>query len=550
MITHLYIKNLAIIREAQISFSKGFVAITGETGAGKSILLDAINLILGHRSELNLVGAFSEKCVVEAHFKTDQNIHDFLVEHEYDLGDELILRREVRSNGKSRCFINDTPVTLSEIKAISSHLMYIHSQFSNVNLKTKKFQFNILDSYAGINDKRQIYLQRFNALKAFKTDLIALRLEFDKIHKSKDYNDFLLQEIENLQLNRINYDELEDKLNKAESHELITNAINSLKSLDHDNSVVDALRKIKVEISKIAKSVDSFKSFESQLDSLLDQFNQVVKEAHSYDLQEPLSIDEKRLLLEQIDNFNRVLNKHRLAGVPELIEYKRSLENNESDIQALSDRIELLEKRIKQQETELNDLAALLHEKRIKSTPLLIEALKMNLQQLNMSYLDLSFNLKESQSIDENGITEIDLQVSFNKGVPKKSMESVASGGELSRFMLGIHGVLTPKLQLPTIVFDEIDSGVGGETASKMAQFLNNMALDRQIIAITHLPQIAAHAQQHLLVQKSEELEQSKTKIHVLNGEDRAIEIAKMMSGTSVNINTLEIAKNLISKGK
>ena len=546
MISSLYIKNLAIIEETTISFDTRFNVITGETGAGKSIVLDALALIGGNRAENELIGNFASKCIVEARFVMNDIIASILEVKNLDVDTELIVRRELVKNGKSRSFINDTPIQLSDLKSIMSELFYIHSQFSNQEFIQKKYQLSILDIFSSLEQKVNKYRLEFESFKNDKSILFEKKELYKSKIQTSDYNSFLLQEIEGLNIGKVDYAAIEEEINKAEYSEKIIEVINEIINLDNENGFLHSLNKIKSNISKISIHLNGMKNFENSLESIIESLRNLVAEAYSYDLEDSITVTKKNQLITQLDELNRLLNKHKVHSIESLLNVKNELSNEVYELDELKNDIQKFEIQIDKKSILLNELASDLHKDRMANLLGLESEIEKYFSALNMNEAKIKFELTKCKELNENGYTVQTLFVSLNSGHAFQPIEKVASGGELSRIALVIQRILTSKSKLPMVVFDEIDTGIGGETAKKVGEFISDISSNQQVIVITHFAQVASKADQHLLAVKTKLNEKTVSKIICLDNKQRELELAKMISGSSTNIQAIETAKTLL----
>ncbi len=550
MISSLKIENFALIDEVTIRFDKGFTVITGETGSGKSILLNALNLILGERANYSVIAKHSDKSIVEAEIDiTGFGLNDFFLKNELDYFDQAIVRREITSKGRSRAFINDTPVQLSVLKTFSSQLIHIHSQYNTLELKDVDFQLKILDLLAGVlpeKEKFEIDFKRFVELKKQVSSLITLSGENQK---NADYNAFQLNELTSLNLNQIEYDALIADLKKGENADEIRNTFSEVLSFLSDNSgVIDQIGQIKSSLSKRIDLDESIQVMAKRFDSISIELNDLSEEAE-LKLQE-LNFDPRKLdeLIVKVDAYQRILQKHRLNKQSDLIELMNSLAENSLSNEDLQEKIIQLEEEIKSEDKRLTDKANQLHQKRLNAKSKIESDIKKALFELKLENTVLNFKLTQSEKLSLSGNSVLELLFSPNQGVEPVPVHQAASGGELSRVMLALQNLMSSKIKLRTMLFDEIDTGVSGDVAQKMGATLQKMGKEMQVIAITHLPQVAAKGAQHLKVTKGNVNGVTQTSVVELSLDERIEETARLMSGDVITSSAIENAKVLMEE--
>ena len=550
MISSLKIENFALIDEVTIRFDKGFTVITGETGSGKSILLNALNLILGERANYSVIAKHSDKSIVEAEIDiTGFGLNDFFLKNELDYFDQAIVRREITSKGRSRAFINDTPVQLSVLKTFSSQLIHIHSQYNTLELKDVDFQLKILDLLAGVlpeKEKFEIDFKRFVELKKQVSSLITLSGENQK---NADYNAFQLNELTSLNLNQIEYDALIADLKKGENADEIRNTFSEVLSFLSDNSgVIDQIGQIKSSLSKRIDLDESIQVMAKRFDSISIELNDLSEEAE-LKLQE-LNFDPRKLdeLIVKVDAYQRILQKHRLNKQSDLIELMNSLAENSLSNEDLQEKIIQLEEEIKSEDKRLTDKANQLHQKRLNAKSKIESDIKKALFELKLENTVLNFKLTQSEKLSLSGNSVLELLFSPNQGVEPVPVHQAASGGELSRVMLALQNLMSSKMKLRTMLFDEIDTGVSGDVAQKMGATLQKMGKEMQVIAITHLPQVAAKGAQHLKVTKGNVNGVTQTSVVELSLDERIEETARLMSGDVITSSAIENAKVLMEE--
>lgn len=546
MLLRLHILNFALIEEAKIDFNKGFTVITGETGSGKSILLNALNLILGERADFNVIGAKSNKSIVEAKFQISERFKDFFLENDLDFDEKLIVRREIVKEGKSRAFINDTPVQLNVLKSLCSQLVQIHSQYNTLELKSKSYQLELLDILAGLESERNEMNFLFTSFQELRKKLNVLESELASAQMTQDYNQFVLNELSDLCLEKTDYSTLETELNRIENSEALKALYYSMVDVIENQDLLSKMKSTKSSLDKYATSDSVAASFSNRINSLLIELKELSADANKAldDLQfSDFNTDQ---LTERIDNYNRILNKHRLKNQEQLKLLKEELEGKVVGLETLELECENVRNQLKVKNDELKVFAMEFHQKRVKSAPSIEQELKQILEALKLPDTDLKFELNLAETINSNGISEISFLFSANKGMIPIPVEKAASGGELSRVMLALQKMVSEKRELPTILFDEIDTGVSGDVAQKIGQLLNKMGETVQLIAISHLPQVAAKAEHHLVVSKKIDNQEMKTQVYSINEEERVLEIARLLSGEQISDAALSNAKNLM----
>jgi DNA repair protein RecN (Recombination protein N) len=550
MITSLSIKNYALIEKLAIDFSRGFSIITGETGAGKSIILGALGLVLGKRADLTSLKNKEEKCVIEAHFDISKyNLLPFFEANDLDYEDETIIRREILSSGKSRAFINDSPVNLQELQELGLFLIDIHSQHQTQELSEEKVQFEIIDSIIG---NQEFVLQYQMLLKNYKSDKSKLNTILKKqteFAKEQEYNTFLLDELLLAQLKSGEQESLESDFEKLNNVEIIKESIDKSLAIANEEEigVLHNLKEIKVSLQKVASFSPEYHSLLERITSLTIEFDDISEELNR--CSEKLVNDPEQLefINQKLQLIYNLQKKHQVASVNELLEIQNKLENSLLEIGNLEEEIASLTTSIQQKINALDDLSATIHKNRLESIPVLSQQLIAILETLGMPNVRFKINVNSTSNYFENGKDELHFLFSANKGTDFGLLKKVASGGEMSRIMLAVKAILAQYSKLPTLIFDEIDSGVSGEIAIKMGEIMEGMSHKMQIFAITHLPQIAAKGKSHFKVSKSTIGEDTQSELKLLSNAERVIEIAEMLSGTVVSDSALNHAKALLN---
>jgi DNA repair protein RecN (Recombination protein N) len=550
MITSLSIKNYALIEKLAIDFSKGFSIITGETGAGKSIILGAMGLVLGKRADLTSLKNKEEKCVIEAYFDISKyNLKPFFEANDLDYEDETIIRREILPTGKSRAFINDSPVNLQELQELSLFLIDIHSQQQTQELSDETVQFAIIDAIA--NNQNQIgnYQSLLKSFKEDKARLSSLLLKQAESIKEQEYNTFLLNELVSAQLKSGEQEQLEADFEKLNNVETIKESVDKSLALANEEQIgaLSTLKEIKLSLQKIASFAPEYASLLERIASLaieLDDISDELTNCSEKLIHDPIRLD---LISEKLQLIFNLQKKHQVTSVDELLSIQTTLENNLFELGNLESDIASLSLTIQDKTNELDVLAQIIHQKRTLAVPLLSDKLIAILATLGMPNVRFNIEIKSTDNYYQNGKDDIQFLFSANKGTDFGLLKKVASGGEMSRIMLAVKAILAQYSKLPTLIFDEIDTGVSGEIAIRMGEIMKEMSQTMQIFAITHLPQIAAKGNAHFKVFKSTVGEDTQSELQLLNEEERVIEIAQMLSGAVVSDSALNHAKSLLN---
>lgn len=550
MIQSLSIQNFALIEQLKMDFSSGFSIITGETGAGKSILLGALELVLGKRADLTSLKNKEEKCVIEAHFNiANYNLKDFFAANDLDYEDISILRREILPSGKSRAFINDTPVNLQELQQLGEYLIDIHSQHETRELSENQYQFDMIDSFAGnISDLNQ-YKQELKAYKTQQERLEQSKNDFKRMQQEFDYNQFLLQELQQISLQEVDQSELESQLEQLTHVESIKENLHKALSAAQDEQfgAVHLMHEIKQALQKNAVFSSAYQLLNERIESVFIEFKDIVIELEQ--AADQLILDPKKAeeIQQKLQVLYQLQKKHQVNSVTELMEIQQKLEQKVLAVDHISQEIDQLEKEIRLAQEKLDSLADSISGNRKKSIPDLTKQLEQLLAQLGMPNARFKIELTPTSEYFSNGKDQLKFLFSANLGSEFGLLRKVASGGELSRIMLSAKATLSKYTQLPTIIFDEIDTGVSGEIANKMGEIMTQMSHQMQVFAITHLPQIAAKGSQHFKVYKTISGANTVTEIKVLEKEERINEIAQMLSGAAVSESALNHAKSLLN---
>lgn len=546
MLQKLTVKNFALIENATIDLENGFTVITGETGSGKSILLGALRLILGERADHSVIRNEAEKTIVEAQFKLPENkLKELFDALDLDYDRETIIRREIRSTGKSRVFINDTPVQLSALKQIAEELVYIHSQHHTLELKDSNFQRRILDTISGLKNEVAAYTIQFKNWKRRKQELSELKDKKAKSQLNQEFNAFQLEELAALKLEEKNYESIEQEINRSEEFEDIQLGYQMIAEIiNGDGGVAEKLAQIR---KSVTVKDEALNEIVERVNSVLIELNDIGSVAEDDLANLDSGNNNIDSLLQSMDAFNSALRKHGKQSQEELIELLGSLKSEVDDNSSLDDDIEALELEIKTQGENLIQKAQDISKNRKVAASDIVKRIIGLLHELKLSNAALEFRIEETE-LNEFGMNEITLYFQPNKGMELKRIDKSASGGELSRLMLVIQYLLSSQQELPTLIFDEVDTGVSGEVATKIGVHMSKMGEKMQLIAITHLPQVASKGRQHIRVHKSEGEQGTKTYLTELNKEQRIEEIAKLMSGEKVNDAALQNALNLMEE--
>ncbi len=549
MLCTLRIQNFALIDQIELNFNAGYSVITGETGSGKSILLAALNLILGERADFSVIGPASDKAIVEAEFSI-QGFHltEYFKVNDLDFEELTVIRREINTSGKSRAFINDTPVSLNVLKELTSSLVNIHSQYNTLELKSRSYQLEIVDTLGDLKQEVAHFEKLYKSLSSASSELKRLNDALSLSIQQQDYNSFQLRELEELNLERTNFEALELELSKAENSEGIVAALQSIEGVvEGENQVLDRLRVVKSSLDKM-KGVDKdVDELASRLYSTMIELTDIASDAQRF--AELVEIDPEKLieLTALVNRFNHALKKHNMSDQAELLDYKNQLESSVVGVSDLQSEIEKLTEKVNKQQAEVEQAAKQLHTARLKAIEPISQAIQAILVDLKLPNTKLEFKLTERADLTASGCTDIVLNFSANLGIETVPIEKAASGGELARVMLALQKLISEKRLLPTVLFDEIDTGVSGDVAQKIGTLLQKMGEHFQLFAISHLPQVAAKASHHFRVEKEIVNNRTITRVAVLNQQERVEEIARLMSGELITDAAIENAKALMN---
>jgi len=550
MLTSLSIKNFALIEKLSIDFSGGFSTITGETGAGKSILLGALGLVLGKRADLSSLKHKDEKCVIEAHFEiSNYQLKDFFEANDLDYESTTILRREILPSGKSRAFVNDSPVNLPELQDLGLFLIDIHSQQQTRELSDENIQFQIIDAIAGNKDAIVAFEKLLKNFRKDKNALATLESDLKEARKEQDYNAFLLEELVSAKLVSGIQETLETEYEQLNNVEFIKETISkSLKLADEEQfGVLPNLKEVKSSLQKINSISQEYLDLFERVNSVLIEFDDIVSEMNQ--ISEKLVNDPEQLDLinQKLQGIYNLQKKHQVNSIDELLDIQAQLETKLISVENIEIQIEEIQIKIAESQKQLDEKAAIIRNKRLDAIPVLTDKMLKILSQLGMPNSRFDIKLAISEHYVSNGKDEITFLFSANKGSDFGLLKKVASGGEMSRIMLAVKAILAQYSKLPTIIFDEIDTGVSGEIANKMAEIMKGMSRDMQVFAITHLPQIAASGNVHFKVFKSVIDNQTQSELKLLTHEERVIEIAEMLSGSAISDSAINHAKALLN---
>ena len=553
MLKHLSISNYALIDSLSITFDDGFSVITGETGAGKSILLGALGFVLGERSDSSIMLDESKKCSVEAAFVVDnERLKPFFEENDLDFDKEVILRRELSPTKKTRAFINDTPVTAQQLKELGNQLVDIHSQHDSLLLTNAGFQLEIIDNAADNNTLLADYQGVYHRYVALRNELKSLREMSQKNVAENDFLTFQLDELLKADLQDGEYEEVSQRLELLENAEevktLLAQSTNLLQ--DSDFSILDQLNELKSNVERLRRYIPEAEQYLERLESTKIELKDIAQDIDS--LQDSIQFDADSLseFQERFDLLQRLMMKHHVKDYADLLQIREDLQQKVGAFSNIDEQIAKKEQELKKCEKELTQLADNLSNRRKKAKAPFEKSVTDIIRQLKMPHSVFEVEISEfhdKSEFSEKGRDNVSFMFSANKGVKPDAMSRVASGGELSRLMLAIKAVAAESNYIPTLIFDEIDTGVSGEVASKLGDIMKKMGESLQIISITHLPQIASKAKNHFFVYKDENNEKTRSCIRQLSHNERVTEIAKMLSNDKITPEAIRAAEVILT---
>lgn len=558
MIQRLIIKNYVLIDLLEIDFKSGFTSITGETGAGKSIILGALSLLTGSRSDTSVIRVNSNKCIIEAEFTNiDDNVKSILIHNDIDIiGEDCIIRREISHTGKSRAFVNDTPCSLSVLKELGEFLIDIHSQHKNLLLGNTLFQLSVLDLYAGNNEILKSYKSLFLKYKDKIESLNKLKEEIALKERDREYIEFQLSKLIDANLIEGEEVKLDEEYNNL-SHALdikreLNTAISAIE--DDESGALNALNATKYALRSVSSYSKIVDEYYDRIESLSIELDDILRSLS--DLSDDISYDPDRLdfISDRLDTINNLLSRHNALNTKELLDIQSSLSDKLNFIDNSSDELASLEKEIASLFATLQSDADKLHKVRTAVAKEIEKNLVLDLKELGMPFVKISIDFKKLKQLGNNGYDQVDYLFTANKETEMKSVSDIASGGEISRLMLSIKSMIAGKKSLPTIIFDEIDTGVSGDIAEKIGRILQNMGNNMQVLAVTHLPQIAASGDNQIYIYKEHLDDSTHTRMKYLDIKERIDEIARMQSGNNLTdisrAAAQQLLKQLLRNGK
>ena len=550
MLKNLSIKNYLLIDDLSVSFNNGFTVITGETGAGKSILVGGISLILGKRADLSVNRDKSKKCIIEGVFDIGSfNLKSVFDENDLDYETETILRREILVSGKSRAFINDSPVNLNQLSIIGSKIIDIHSQHQNIEVLNSEFQFELLDLISTNEENIRTYKKLYEEFKLKSKVLEELIEKKQSLIQSMDYNKYILEEIDNSNILEEDLNDLENLQNSLSNFEEFSKELNQSSQIISDDNIglISSLSRLKTSIDKISNNSQKFNSISERILSIkidLEDISSEIDDSLNSLEQNPEKLN---TIINKIDKINNLLRKHSLNSVNELSIFRDNLAEKVNTTENIDGEIEHLQKECENLKIKLKSSAVNIHEKRKSVIFDLTSQIENVLSELGMVNSKFKINLSKTTNFYSNGMDLIDFEFLANKGYEFKKIQDSASGGEMSRIMLSIKSIMAKYKHLPSIIFDEIDTGVSGEISKKMGLIMKELGTKIQTFSITHLPQIAAMGESHFMIYKNDTDGYTKTKISRLNDNERIVEIAKMLEGNNASESAYTHAKQLLN---
>lgn len=549
MLQKLSIRNYALIDTLEIDFDRELNIITGETGAGKSIILGALSLILGQRAESKYFFNQDKKCVIEgSFFLADEQLKSLFENSDVDFQQETTLRREIAIDGKSRAFVNDTPVNLATLKLIGENLIAIHSQHATLEISNADFQLLILDVLANHQSLLKSYKEGFRQLRQTEKQLALLTEQTEEAKKKQDYEQFLFNELEEAALKEDEQEHLEQELEKLTHAESIKRSLIASANLisESETAAINLVKEAGLQLNSIEKFDPAIAEINERLKSTLIELKDIASEISGIEENTEHNAARMEAIQERLDLFYTLQQKHRVASNAELLAIQEQLSQNLNALLNSDEQLEKLQQEIDTLNKDLRQQAKELDGNRRKAMIIAEKEVGAALRQMNMPNASISFNLTEQAQLNNNGMNEVQLLFTANAGQQAAPVGKVASGGELSRLMLAIKALLAKHTALPTLIFDEIDTGISGETALRVGEVIDALAQNMQILAITHLPQIASKGNSHYFVYKHEKADKTTTGIKKLGNDERVNAIAEMLSGKNPGTSALQNAKELL----
>lgn len=549
MLSKIFIQNFALIDQLEVELHKGLLVITGETGAGKSIILGALRLMMGERADLKAIADAEKKSVVEGTFSLDEKkFKSFFEDNDLDFEKETIIRREITPAGKSRAFINDVPVTLNTLQELSERLIDIHSQFETSNLFSEAYQFDIIDGLVKNQKLLTEYQSEYKVFTQAKAKLLQLEKHLAEGNKEADYHQYLLQELEEARLDELNLDELKAELAAQENAETIIEQLSQTYQLlqQDEAGVLTILNEAKIKLSRIAGYSENFNQLSERIQGLYFELKDIADSCEKELEKVQINPEALAALNTRLNLVNTLLIKHQVQSVEELISIREDLSREQGLAENLEEHIKEQLQLIEQQKEKLKKLAAGLSEKRHSGAKVFVEKSQHILQRLGLEKAKMEVELKEDTDFNEYGKNTIQLLFQANSGFPLKPIHTAISGGERSRVMLAVKKIMAENSELPTLILDEIDTGVSGRVAEEIGKLMHEMGQDMQLIVITHLAQVAAKGDHNYKVKKSEVAGKTQSTIVPLSKEDKLQEIAQLLSGSKITDAAIEQAKELM----
>lgn len=548
MLSRIYIQNFALIDQLEIHFKKGLQVITGETGAGKSIILGALRLILGERADSKSISDFSTKSVVEAEFKISESLKIFFEENDLDFEEDTIIRREILPSGKSRAFVNDVPVTLDVLKELSERLIDIHSQFETSQLFSEEYQFKIIDGLSENKNLIESYQSDYFEFQRKQRELEKLKNTLSEGNKESDYKLFLLEELEAAQLETVNYELLQSQISLAENKGVISELLAQIfaRTDQEEVGLFDGFYDVKNKLSRVADLSLQFSELNARLEENYVEFKDILFQLQNEAEKLDANPEDLLVLQEQNDKINALFLKHKVSDIEDLLKIKEELSLEKNSFEDIEHKITQLEKEIAEASQSLLKKAEILSKNRKQTAPVFVEKVESLLHQLGLEKAKVQVELSSTREFGKFGTEKIQLLFQANAGFALKPIQNAISGGERSRVMLSIKKLMAENAELPTLILDEIDTGVSGRIADEMGNVMQEMAENMQLIVITHLAQVAAKGNDNYKVQKSDIEGKTQTRIFPLNQEEKLTEIAQLLSGSKITDAAILQAKELM----